>query len=153
VRGHVRTYRQAGGGLSCGAADARQDHAAPMTDAYRRPPPGPPDRYMLAWGKLRRRRRGLVVGALAFPLLMAVVIPLMVQLGVLSKRDQRPPLLFFVIIGVSVSFFMRFAVFPCPHCGGQMKVLGTVRRREAERCPRCGIAVGTPQSEASGGRP
>ena len=83
---------------------------------------------------------------------MAVLIPLALELGLLPRQQHQTPLLFFVMIGVGVSLLMRYAVFPCPHCSGQMKVLGTFRRREADRCPQCGIAVGTPKSEPPDGQ-
>jgi hypothetical protein len=132
--------------MSCqGARRQRRGYLLSVTESLYRvsaKPPTPPDPYLLAWAKLRRRRATVWAMVLMFPVVGLAATALV-------DRSWMMFVIFPYLAALFVSSWMA-SYFECPHCGGNFAKkhawAGDFRENFLSRCVHCGIAMGTPQS-------
>jgi hypothetical protein len=118
-----------------------------MGEPYRVPAPGPPDTYLVAWARLRRRR---VVMRVAAIVLFVLVAPMSVLTWV--PPDARVTgLALGLLLTVPVALFALSLVEPfrCPACHRPFFPSTAAEAGSARSCAHCGIEMGTPERKGT----
>jgi hypothetical protein len=127
-----------------GAGRRAPSYAGPVSDApYRVQPPRPPDPYLVAWAKLRRRRAlawgGFLLWAFAFT---AFVVALAAQ----ARAVGVTAVVAVMCWGSGIAGALILGHFRCPHCSAIFYGLRRPRAPWSDACIACGIAIGTPKN-------
>jgi hypothetical protein len=104
---------------------------------YRRPAPIPPDPYLVAWSKHRRRKRAW---------LLLIVVAVVAGLASDGPSDLYVAVFptFPALLLVGAWDLMRLK---CPHCGERFYTGSSeIRWGQKPCCQKCGIRAGTPKS-------
>jgi hypothetical protein len=113
-----------------------------MGAPYREPAPVPPDPYLVAWSRLRWRRRALRVGIL---ILFVLAVPAFAGSRV-PHELRGAAIALGLVIAVPVSLFLisLLSPFACPECGRPFFASAAMEIGRARACASCGLAIGTP---------
>jgi hypothetical protein len=106
-------------------------------EPYRAPMSAPPDRYMVAWADLRRRRRWYWIAWIAF----VVTGPILCRL--LHSAFGGSPFFLLAVTTYLMPVVARRQIrtFCCPGCGARFG-----QRLVRNECDGCGLRFGTPES-------
>jgi hypothetical protein len=109
-------------------------------EPYRQPAALPPDPYLVAWARLRRRRRWIGLG-------FAALMPLVGALAVLPmpRGWHGPAVLFGSFMAVPLGLFIlaRLPPFLCPACEHPFFRLVGGELSSVDRCEHCETVIGS----------
>jgi hypothetical protein len=111
---------------------------------YREQPPKPPDPWLAAWARLRRRRAVALWAALLSALAFTVLVVAVVAKANRSASIAGVSMVAGWITWIAVRSVLR--AFPCPRCDSTFHGSGRGETLPwADACAGCGIAIGTPK--------
>ena len=111
---------------------------------YRVAPPKPPDPFIAAWGRYRKRRVLLWLVVCALPV---VLFPDAIASGILGLPSNWPIVAELSLGSLFYLLIRELGRFECPRCGKPFHSgeVGSMGHAQANRCAHCGIPVGMPK--------
>ena len=118
-----------------------------MGEPYRVPAPGPPDPYLVAWARLKRRRNLTRLGAFV----LFVILAPTAMLAWVPPDTRIIGLALGLLLALPVGLFVISLLEPlcCPACHRPFFPSTLAEAGTAQRCAHCGIEMGTPERKGT----